>query len=131
MAPLGTVVALALSSRWNLPLDPVVPGRPLMSEYLLRVRLKVVISFNFNTIWKSSVIRSIKEKPRTSPIEVDLTGPQGNAYYLLGLASNLSRQLRYDTHRTELILDEMKLSDYEGLLHTFDREFGLLVTLWR
>jgi hypothetical protein len=60
-----------------------------------------------------------------------LTGPQGNAYYLLSLASNLSRQLRYDNHRTELILDEMRLSDYEGLLYTFDREFGLLVTLYR
>ena len=78
------------------------------------------------------MIKSLKDRPRgPTPIEVDLTGPQGNAYYLLSLASNLSRQLRYDTHRTELILDEMKLSDYEGLLHTFDREFGLLVTLWR
>jgi hypothetical protein len=78
------------------------------------------------------VIKSLKARPRgPTPIEVDLSGPQGNAYYLLALASNLSRQLRYDTHRTELILDEMRLSDYEGLLHTFDREFGLLVTLWR
>jgi len=25
----------------------------------------------------------------------------------------------------------MTLSDYEGLLYTFDREFGTLVTLWR
>ena len=78
------------------------------------------------------MIKSLKDRPRgPTPIEVDLTGPQGNAYYLLALASNLSRQLRYDTHRAELILDEMRLSDYEGLLHTFDREFGLLVTLWR
>ena len=78
------------------------------------------------------MIKSLKDRPRgPTPIEVDLTGPQGNAYYLLALASKLSRQLRYDTHRTELILDEMRLSDYEGLLHTFDREFGLLVTLWR
>lgn len=78
------------------------------------------------------MIKSLKARPRgPTPIEVDLSGPQGNAYYLLALASNLSRQLRYDTHRTELILDEMRLSDYEGLLHTFDREFGLLVTLWR
>ena len=78
------------------------------------------------------MIKSLKDRPRgPTPIEVDLSGPQGNAYYLLALASNLSRQLRYDTHRTELILDEMRLSDYEGLLHTFDREFGLLVTLWR
>ena len=78
------------------------------------------------------MIKSLKARPLgPTPIEVDLSGPQGNAYYLLALASNLSRQLRYDTHRTELILDEMRLSDYEGLLHTFDREFGLLVTLWR
>ena len=78
------------------------------------------------------MIKSLKDRPRgPTPIEVDLTGPQGNAYYLLSLASNLSRQLRYDTRRTELILDEMRLSDYEGLLYTFDREFGLLVTLYR
>ena len=77
------------------------------------------------------MIRSIKEKPRTSPIEIDLTGPEGNAYYLLGLASNLCRQLKYDEFRTECILEEMKLTDYEGLLYTFDREFGMLVTLWR
>jgi len=77
------------------------------------------------------MIRSIKEKPRTSPIEIDLTGPEGNAYYLLGLANNLCRQLKYDEFRTECILEEMKLTDYEGLLYTFDREFGMLVTLWR
>lgn len=77
-------------------------------------------------------IKSLKERPKgPTPIEIDLSGPQGNAYYLLGLASNLCRQLRYDAMREERILDEMKLSDYEGLLYTFDREFGTLVTLWR
>jgi hypothetical protein len=25
----------------------------------------------------------------------------------------------------------MRLTDYEGLLFTFDREFGTFVTLWR
>ena len=78
------------------------------------------------------MIRSLKNKPQgPTPIEIDLTGPKGNAYYLLGLAQNLCQQLRYDDMRTEQILDEMKLTDYEGLLYTFDREFGLLVTLWR
>lgn len=76
-------------------------------------------------------IRSIQEKNSPTPIEIDLTGPQGNAHYLLGLAINLCRQLRYDNFKTECILEEMKLSDYEGLLYTFDREFGTLVTLWR
>mgnify|MGYP003627706251 CR=1 FL=1 len=78
------------------------------------------------------MIRPIAEKQsRPTPIEIDLNGPQGNAYCLLGLASDLCRQLRYDELRTERILREMRLTDYEGLLYTFDREFGLLVTLWR
>ena len=77
------------------------------------------------------MIRSIKEKPRSAPIEVDLTGPQGNAYYLLSLADNLSRQLGHSDFKRECILEEMRLTDYECLLWTFNREFGALVTLWR
>ena len=77
-------------------------------------------------------IKSLKDRPKgPTPIEIDLTGPQGNAYYLLGLASNLCRQLKYDAMREERIIEEMKLADYECLLQTFDREFGTLVTLWR
>jgi len=78
------------------------------------------------------MIKSIKDKPvGPTPIEIDLTGPKGNAFYLLYLADNLSKQLKYDEFRRECIQEEMKLSDYEGLLSTFDREFGTLVTLWR
>lgn len=77
-------------------------------------------------------IKSLEDRPRgPTPIEIDLSGPKGNAHYLLGLALNLCRQLRYDDFKTECILEEMKLTDYEGLLFTFDREFGTLVTLWR
>jgi hypothetical protein len=75
-------------------------------------------------------IRDIQEKPG-GPINIDLTGPDGNAFVLIGLAKNLSKQLKYDHDRIERIVDEMTLSDYEGLLYTFDREFGSLVTLWR
>ena len=78
------------------------------------------------------MIKSLKNRPAgPTPIEIDLTGPEGNAYRLLGLAENLSMRLGHDELRTERILDEMRLTDYEGLLYTFDREFGLLVTLWR
>ena len=77
-------------------------------------------------------IKPLKNRPQgPTPIVSVLTGPMGNAHYLLALAQNLCRQLRYDDFRTECILEEMKLTDYEGLLHTFDREFGTLVTLWR
>ena len=75
-------------------------------------------------------IKSLKDKP-SMPIEVDLTGPDGNAYALMALASSLSRQLGHSRFKRECIIEEMMLTDYEGLLHTFDREFGMLVTLWR
>ena len=78
------------------------------------------------------MIKSKALKPTgPTPIEIDLTGPDGNAYYLLGLANHLSRQLGHSDFRRKCIQDEMMLSDYEMLLETFDREFGTLVTLWR
>ena len=64
-------------------------------------------------------------------IEIDLTGPEGNAYVLLAYADRFAKQLGYDELKIERILDEMRLTDYEGLLYTFDREFGSFVTLWR
>jgi len=75
------------------------------------------------------MIKSIKDKPRR--LEIDLTGPNGNAHCLLATASKLCRRLGYDKFRTDCILEEMMLTDYEGLIYTFDREFGTLVTLWR
>ena len=77
------------------------------------------------------MIKSKKDRPPQRTIEIDLTGPEGNAFCLLALASKLCRRLGYDYDHTERILDEMKLTDYEGLLYTFDREFGSFVTLWR
>ena len=71
-----------------------------------------------------------KDKP-VGKIEIDLTGPDGNAFVLLGYASQLCHKLGYSYDRKERILDEMRLTDYEGLIYTFDREFGMLVTLWR
>lgn len=61
-------------------------------------------------------------------IEIDLTGPDGNAFALMGYANRLSRQLGIDP---EPILKEMQSGDYENLLEVFDREFGSFVTLYR
>jgi hypothetical protein len=72
-----------------------------------------------------------KEERQNKNIEIDLTGPEGNAFVLLGYASNFCKQLGYDKFHTERILDEMRLTDYEGLIYTFNREFGMFVTLWR
>jgi len=70
---------------------------------------------------------TIKNKKEIG-IEVDLTGPQGNAFCLLGTAKNLSKQL---DKNWEVISNDMKSGDYEHLLKVFEREFGEYVTLYR
>ena len=72
-----------------------------------------------------------KEERNDHRIHIDLTGPEGNAFVLIGYAHRFCKQLGYDKLHTERIIEEMTLTDYEGLLHTFDREFGTFVTLWR
>lgn len=52
---------------------------------------------------------------------LDIGGPEGNAYFLLGRAQNLSTQLGLDT---ETILKEMKASDYDNLVKVYDKYFG-------
>ena len=72
-----------------------------------------------------------KEEMPNRTIEIDLTGPDGNAYVLLAIADDLGKQLGYSEFKRKCIRDEMMLADYECLLQTFDREFGMLVTLYR
>ena len=71
---------------------------------------------------------AIVSKPQTRGIEIDLTGPQGNAYFLLGTAKNLAKKLGLDGNE---ITKEMMSGDYEHLLEVFDENFGMFVTLYR
>jgi hypothetical protein len=74
----------------------------------------------------------IREKhERTGPIVIDLTGPDGNAFALIGLAQNLAKQLGYQPNRRGELTTEMMSGDYEHLLQVFDREFGNFVILER
>ena len=70
----------------------------------------------------------IVEKPKSNGITIDLTGPQGNAFYLLGTAKNLANQLGLNGVE---IMEEMKSSDYDNLVNTFDKYFGSIVTLYK
>ena len=70
----------------------------------------------------------IVKKQKTNGIEIDLTGPQGNAYFLLGTAKKLANQLDLDGKQ---ITKEMMNGDYENLLQVFDKNFGMFVTLYR
>lgn len=62
--------------------------------------------------------KSNKERPL-----IDLSGPQGNAFYLLGVVKKTFRQ----SGASELgdqIVEEMKKGDYEHLVKTFDLYLG-------
>lgn len=67
-------------------------------------------------------------KKQNGPIVIDLTGPQGNAFYLLSMAGTLAKQLGLDEVE---IVEEMTSGDYEHLLGVFDNHFGNYVILER
>lgn len=73
----------------------------------------------------------ILEKKETKGIEIDLTGPQGNAYYLLGLAKKWGKELDMSQSYIDNMLEKMKSGDYENLIKVFDDEFGSIVTLYK
>jgi hypothetical protein len=68
-----------------------------------------------------------KKQPQTE-IVIDLTGPDGNAFALMGYANRLARQIGIDP---QPIIEEMMNGDYENLLEVFDRNFGDFVILER
>ena len=72
------------------------------------------------------MIRSKQENK--GPVIIDLTGPDGNAYVLLGYASSYAKQLGLPFDK---IRDEMTSGDYENLVQVFDRYFGSFVILER
>jgi hypothetical protein len=69
-----------------------------------------------------------KKKPRTGKLIIDLTGPDGNSFVLLGIARDFAKQIGIDP---KPITDEMMKSDYENLLLVFDRYFGDYIIMER
>lgn len=61
-------------------------------------------------------------------LEIDLTGPEGNAYYLLDYAKSFAKQLDLEW---DPIREDMTSGDYEHLLEVFEEHFGSFVTLYR
>lgn len=70
----------------------------------------------------------IRQKRPQNKIVIDITGPQGNTFFLIGTAIKLAKQIGMDD---EPIVEEMMSGDYENLIDTFDRFFGNVVILER
>ena len=72
-------------------------------------------------------IKSVKDL-HTKPIEIDLTGPDGNAFVLMSYARAFCKQLGI---KHEPIIEEMMKGGYDQLVDIFEREFGTFVILYR
>lgn len=72
-----------------------------------------------------------KSKKKEKRIEIDLTGPDGNAFCLLGYASSFCKQLGMSKKDSDKIQSEMMSGDYENLLKVFEKNFGSFVIMYR
>ena len=61
-------------------------------------------------------------------ITINLSGPDGNAFVLMGYANNLATQMDLDR---KAIINDMMSGDYDHLLEVFENNFGMVVRLKR
>lgn len=64
------------------------------------------------------------KKPTDTTIRINLDGPEGNAFVLLGKALNYAKKLGLDGDK---ITSEMKSGDYNNLLRVFNENFSFIV----
>jgi hypothetical protein len=72
------------------------------------------------------MIKSIDEKPQA--IEIDLTGPDGNVFNLIGIGGRLCKQLGLNS---EVFIRRMTSGNYENAVNVFEEYFGHFVTLYK
>lgn len=66
---------------------------------------------------------TIRKKQKQDKIVIDLTGPQGNAFYLLAvMQKTFDRSGAHELGKS--ICEEMRKGDYEHLVKTFDLYLG-------
>lgn len=63
-------------------------------------------------------------------LKIYLSGPQGNAFYLMALVENFGRQLGIIKEERDTIITEMESSDYDNLVKIFAKNFGMYVEIY-
>lgn len=71
----------------------------------------------------------VKKKERQGKITIDLTGPEGNTFVLIGYANNYAKQLGYTKDEIKDMVNKMLSGDYENVIKVFDEHFGSFVDL--
>jgi hypothetical protein len=72
------------------------------------------------------MIKSIETKSKE--VEIDLTGEQGNVFYLIAIGGRFCKQLNLNS---EVFTRRMMSGDYENAIEVFEEYFGEFVTLYR
>ena len=85
-----------------------------------------MISSNKRGEKKMAIITNDNRKPT-----IDLRGPAGNAFAVIGAAKSLAEKLGYTSDEVNLVISDMKSSDYDHLIQVFDDHFGDYVDLIR
>lgn len=77
---------------------------------------------------REEAIMFFKQKPQlfNENVTIDISGPDGNAFALIGYARKFAKQLDLDF---KPIQQEMMSGDYENLLDVFNKYFGNVVDL--
>lgn len=60
---------------------------------------------------------------------INLDGPQGNSFFIMGEAKKIMSQLKWSKEKQGEVIDLLTLSDYVNLIRTFDSFFGSFVDL--
>ena len=62
-------------------------------------------------------------------IEIDISGPQGNAYALMGCVQQWGKDLGWSRAEVKVVIDEMMSGNYDNLCQTVEKHFGDYVEL--
>jgi len=69
-----------------------------------------------------------KSKKVASKLELNLSGPEGNAFVLIGIAQSWAKRLGLDS---KAISADMMSGDYEHLLSVMEKHFGDHIIMYR
>ena len=68
------------------------------------------------------------KRPKKTKIEIDLLGPDGNAFVLLAITKDLCNKTGIEW---DPVYKEMTSGDYENLLQVMEHYFGDLIIMYR
>ena len=68
------------------------------------------------------------KRPVKTKIEIDLQGPEGNAFALLGITKDLCNKTGIEW---DPVYKEMTSGDYENLIHVMDHYFGDFIVMYK